>query len=266
MGNLYEDAADNFLQLASPQRLEILFNLLENKTNPTMLARQLGATKQEVHRNFMRLAEHGLIEKTRDGSFCLTSFGQTMCTQVPSLVFFSQNRRYFESHTLSTLPSKFIMRTGQLASGKYVKGVAKTLEAWKSIYRNAHEYVYEILSEVPLDLIEPLLRRVRQGVHLQYILSESTIVPKGRKALLKKSGIEQLIRSGLIKRRMIKTVNTALILNEKECCVMFPTLDGESDITGMFYGKDAMFHEWCLDYFRYCWYAADVFRESKLRE
>ena len=30
--------------------------------------------------------------------------------------------------------------------------------------------------------------------------------------------------------------------------------------------KDQMFHEWCLDYFRYCWYGYDEFQERKLKE
>jgi len=25
-----------------------------------------------------------------------------------------------------------------------------------------------------------------------------------------------------------------------------------------------MFHEWCLDYFRYCWFNACTFQENKL--
>ncbi|MEK0369354.1 MAG: transcriptional regulator, partial [Nitrosopumilus sp.] len=48
--------------------------------------------------------------------------------------------------------------------------------------------------------------------------------------------------------------------------VLFPNRKGEADISEMFYGNDLMFHEWCLDYFRYCWYGSDVFQESKLEE
>jgi len=33
----------------------------------------------------------------------------------------------------------------------------------------------------------------------------------------------------------------------------------------MFYGDDPIFHEWCLDYFRYCWENSQVFLEKKLR-
>ena len=96
--------------------------------------------------------------------------------------------------------------------------------------------------------------------------SESTVVPKGRKAILKKLGFDNLIKEGLVERKMRKNVQTMIVLNEKEACVMFPTNNGESDLTEMFYSNDSMFHEWCIDYFRYCWYGSDVFRESKLKE
>jgi predicted transcriptional regulator len=266
MSDLYEKAADNFLQLASEQRLQILFKLLEKKTTATVLAKEIGATKQEVHRNFVRLEDNGLITKEKDGKFTLTTFGRTICTQVPSLVFLSQNWKYFEDHVFDDIPVKFIMRLGQLANGHHIKGVTNTLEKWKSIYKNANDYIYEVLSEVPLDLIEPLVKRVKHGIKFHYIFSESVIVPKGRKALLKKLGFDKLIQQGLVERKMTKRVQTVVVLNEKEACVLFPTSDGESDLTEMFYANDSMFHEWCLDYFRYCWYGSDVFQESKLRE
>ena len=65
---------------------------------------------------------------------------------------------------------------------------------------------------------------------------------------------------------MKKDVKIVVVLNEKEACVMFPTIDGEADMSEMFYSNDTLFHEWCLDYFRYCWYGSDVFQESKLKE
>ena len=43
-------------------------------------------------------------------------------------------------------------------------------------------------------------------------------------------------------------------------------LEGEPDMRETFFSKDAFFHEWCLDYFRYCWYGSDIFLEHKLKE
>lgn len=266
MVDLFEEAADDFLELASTQRLHILFKLLQKKSTPTSIAKEINATKQEVHRNFRRLEDGGLIEKDVDGKYTLTTFGQTMCSQVPSLVFLSQNKDYFKEHSFGDIPQKFIMRAGQLASGQHIKGFVKVLEKWKSIYQNSDQFIYEILSEVPLDLIEPLVKRVKKGVHFNYIFSETIVVPKGRKLLLKKLGFNELIQKGLVERKMKKKVQTILVLNEKEACILFPKSDGESDMSQMIYGNDPAFHEWCLDYFRYCWYGSDIFEESKIKE
>jgi len=266
MVDLYEKAADHFLELASPQRLQILFKLSEKSFTITEMAKELDSTKQEVHRNFRRLEDIRLIEKDVDGGYSITTFGKTMCTQVPSLVFLSQNMEYFEDHEFGDVPTKFIMRTGQLAGGKHIKGVVKVLEQWKKIYKNANEYVYEMLYEVPLDLIEPLVKRIKEGIQFNYIFSKSAVIPKGRKDLLRKLGFDKLIEKGLVERKMMDSVLTVVVLNEKEACVLFPNRKGEADISEMFYGNDLMFHEWCLDYFRYCWYGSDVFQESKLEE
>ncbi|MCV0431686.1 transcriptional regulator [Nitrosopumilus sp.] len=266
MVDLIDETADYVLELSSPQRLNILFKLLGKNLTPSTCAKEVDATRQEVHRNFTRLEKNGLIKKTMDGTYALTTFGKSICTQVPSLVFLMQNRKYFENHDFGDIPNKFNMRCGQLAISNRVKGVSKVLEQWKNIYKNSEDYIYEVIPEVPLDIIEPLVKQVKNGVKFHYIFSESTVVPKGRKALLKKLGFDKLIEKGLVERRMVAKIQTTLVLNEKEACVMFPGNEGEPDITEMFYSDDPLFHEWCLDYFRYCWYGSDIFKESKLKE
>jgi predicted transcriptional regulator len=266
MSDLIDKTANYVLDLASPQRLNILFKLLNKDSTPTEIAKELESTKQEVHRNFIRLEESGLIERKNNGKYTTTTFGEAVCTQVPTIVFFSQNRKYFEEHTFADIPYKFKIRCGQLATSQHIKGISKVLEQWKSIYKNSEECIYEILSEAPLDLVDPLVKQIKKGIKFQYIFSESTLVPKGRKALLKKLGFDSLIEKGMVERKMAKNVQTMIMLNEKEACVLFPSKDGESDITEMFYSNDAMFHEWCLDYFRFCWHGSDIFEESKLKE
>ncbi len=266
MEDMYENAAENFLELSSHQRLEILFNLLEKKSNVSAMAKQLDATNQEVHRNFMRLEDGGLIAKNKDGKYAVSTYGRTMCSQVPALIFLSKNRKYFENHDFGEIPDKFIKRVGQLANCEYLKGFTKVLEEWKSIYKNANTYIYKISSEVPLDLIEPLIKQIKKGILYNGVLLESAIVPKGRRQLLKKLGYDKLLAEGKAERKMKKDVKTVVVLNEKEACISFPKLDGETNLAESFYSEDPMFHEWCLDFFRYCWYGSDLFQESKLKE
>jgi predicted transcriptional regulator len=266
MVNLYEEAANNFLELSSQQRLQIIFKLLEKKSKVTTMAKEIDATAQEVHRNFARLEDGGFITKDLDGYYALTTYGKTICSQIPSIIFLSENRKYFEDHNFGDIPPKFIMRIGQLANSQHVNGVTKILEQWKSVYKNANEYIYEMLTEIPLDVIEPKVKRIEKGIKFNYILAESTIVPKGRKKLLQKLNYDKLIEKGLVERKMRKTIQTSIVLNEKEATISFPNIEGEPDITEAFYSTDPMFHEWCLDYFRYCWYESEPFQESKLKE
>ena len=98
-----EKVANDFLELASEQRLNILVNLSEKKLNISKLADLLNTTKPEVHRNVNRLAKSGLIEKDSEGNFGLTTYGSVVLVQIPSLSFISENRQYFTTHTLEVL-------------------------------------------------------------------------------------------------------------------------------------------------------------------
>ena len=266
MSIVYEDSAKDFLELASHQRISIIFNLKEKKSKISEIAKKLDATPQEVSRNFDRLKKAGLIKKDTEGYYILSTFGKAICTQVPSLIFLSQNRKYFDTHNFEDIPLKFIQRIGALVRGKHIKGFVKVQERWHGIYDNANEYVYSILSEIPLDLIELGIDKTKNGVKISNILAESTIVAKGRKQLIEKSSFRKLVQEGKIERKMQKHNKIMVVLNEKEACMSFPSLDGESDLSQAFYSDDIPFQEWCLDYFRSCWHNAGEFRESKIQE
>ena len=262
----FANTEKTFFELASEQRLAIIFRLNEKSAKISQLAKDLDITMQEAHRNVSRLQDAGLIEKDPEGIFSLTTFGNTITKQIPTFNYLSKHKEYFSEHILGELPIKFIMRLGALDKCEFVKGVVAILERWKEIYREAEEYIYEIVPQVPIDLIEPAVSRVKQGVKYSYVLPKDVIIPKGRKDLLKKLGHNELLNKGAIERRMVESVKVAVILNEKQAAVLFPTQKGETDMNMIFYSIDRVFHEWCLDYFRYRWYGSDIFDESKLKE
>jgi predicted transcriptional regulator len=262
----FANTEKTFFELASEQRLAIIFRLNEKSAKISQLAKDLDITMQEAHRNVSRLQDAGLIEKDPEGIFSLTTFGNTITKQIPTFNYLSKHKEYFSEHILGELPIKFIMRLGALDKCEFVKGVVAILERWKDIYREAEEYIYEIVPQVPIDLIEPAVSRVNQGVKYSYVLPKDVIIPKGRKDLLKKLGHNELLNKGAIERRMVESVKVAVILNEKQAAVLFPTQKGETDMNMIFYSIDRVFHEWCLDYFRYRWYGSDIFDESKLKE
>ena len=281
----FENTEQIFFELASEQRLSIMFKLMgkdqkNSTTNLSKLAKDLNVTIQEAHRNVNRLVDSGLIEKNSQGIFFLTTFGNTIIKQILTFDFLSRNKEYFSEHTLGKdTPMKFIQRIGALNNSELVEGMVAVIERLKQrLYKESSEYIYGMLPQIPLDLIEALIPRIKgDGIKFHYILPQKAIVPRKRIELLKNSGFYELLEKkkgqkenqvaeGAIERRMINKIDVAIVLNEKQAATMFPTLKGNIDMNSMFYSIDPLFHEWCLDYFRYCWYNSKTFDESKLLE
>jgi len=270
LGNMKNDTefiAKELFEIASEQRLNILFHLLEKKYTVSNMAKELEATVPEVYRNFERLVKAGFIEKDVDGKYFLTTSGQTVCVQIPSLIFTSKFEKYFKNHTYGNIPTKFIQRIGSLDSGQHIVGVVKVLEQWKEVYKNAENYIYNILSEVPYtkDVIEELVAKMEKDVKVKSIFSETAIIPKERKEIFEKINFKKFIDKEIIQRRMMKKVDAVVILNEKEACLMLPSSKGDIDISEMIFSKDPEFHEWCLDFFKDCWEKSSLFQERKLK-
>jgi len=261
----YEEVAADLWQLASEQRLKIMLKLLEKNSNVTTTAKDLDSTVAELYRNFEKLMKSDLIYKDSKGSYNLTTYGRAVCDCIPSFAFLSRNKKYFNSHGFGDLPKKFIQSIGLLESGEYQKGYVKVMQHWKEIVENANEYIYDILHEEPLELVKPIVGKAKNGVMINSIFTSTTVIPPGRKELVNKTEIRKLIADGMIQRKM-NDVKVAVILNEKEACIIFPKDDGETDMSSMFYGTDPEFHQWCLDYFKDCWNSSQPFQESKLQE
>lgn len=262
-----------FVELASSQRLSIIFMISSQRLRLSALAKSLNLTIQEVHRNTNRLLDAGLIEKNSEGVFFPTTFGNAITRQLSIFEFLSSNKGYFSDHNVGDIPMKFVQRIGALNGGKLVSGIVSIIESWKRLYEESSEYIYGILPQIPLELIQAVIPKVKnEGIKFNYILPKQAIVPKIRNDLQKSSGYSELLKQGIIERRMIDKIEVAVVLNEKQATVMFPTLKGEVDMNHMFSSKeskqnnDGLFHEWCVDFFRYCWYNSKPFDERKLTE
>jgi len=276
--NSIEGIQQIFFELASEQRLSLLskLNSRQSKSNKgynlSTLATELDATMQEVHRNLGRLMDAGLIEKSSAGIFSLTTFGSTIMNQISSFDFLSRNKEYFSTHILGKgTPTKFIQRIGALNNCELISGLVAVVELWKRyIYDQSTEYIYGMLPQIPLDLIEAVIPRIKElgGIKFSYILPQRALVPRKRVDLLKNSGFHEFLKKGIVERRMVDKMEVATLMNEKRATIMFPTARsvGETDMSSVFFSEDPLFHEWCLDFFRYSWNNSKSFDASKLLE
>jgi predicted transcriptional regulator len=270
----FENTARTFFELGSAQRIAILFEIAEVRCNLAKLSKDLGCTMPEVRRNIIRLTNSGFIERESDGTFLLTTFGKTILEQISTLDFLSRNKDYFSDHAFSPLPLKFIKRVGSLSNSKLISGLVSIDERLKDIYNRSQEYVYAMIPEVPIDLIESIVARLKKvenkGFRFSYILPIHATVPKRRKELLEALGFDELLKKGTVERKMVNSLLIGVVLNDKQACVMFPRIQRndkiEIDMNSMFYGEDPDFHEWCLDYYRYIWHNGRSFDEKGLVE
>jgi len=54
--------------------------------------------------------------------------------------------------------------------------------------------------------------------------------------------MKDLLDKGQVERRM-REKQSVVVVNEKEACVVFPTLDGVADMREMFYSNNPLFHQ-----------------------
>lgn len=259
-----DDFQSLFFELAGDLRIYMLMKLAEKTYRLSQLANDLNATMQESHRNINRLIDAGLVKKTGEGELLLTPYGGIIVSLIPNFEFPFKHKEYFQEHTLNYLPLQFIQRIGSLNNCDVVVGVMAVLQRWKLVYNNSNVYIKEIISQVPIDLIETIAKRINDNVKFSYIFPNDVVIPKGRTEILKKLGWSNMIFKGMVERRMLDKVNIVMVFNEKEACISFPTLKGEPDLNVMFYSKDKSFHQWCEDFFEHSWFHAKQFDESKL--
>lgn len=266
MSQNMENYAKYFLEISSEQRLKIIQIINEEQITLSELAKRLDATTPEVHRNLDRLEKSGFLVKTAKGHFALTTLGQMVLSIIPNITFIIKNKKYFVEHPINSLPQKFISRLGELIECKLLTSYVNTFESWKDIYENSEEYIYNILYDVPYfdDFVKPIHEKLSNGVKVKSIFYEKAIISSTRNDIIKK--FKKHIDNGDIQRKMTKTVGAAVVLNEKQACLIFPNSDGKIDVGFSFTSKDPLFHEWCYDFFNYTWYNAHLFVEQRLEK
>ena len=94
-------------ELSNEDRLNILIELRKTPMKLSHISEKLHSTVPETARNLARLSEESLITKDVDGAFHLTPLGEAALQLLPGFSFLSKHKKYFKTHTLSTLPSEY---------------------------------------------------------------------------------------------------------------------------------------------------------------
>ena len=120
-----ESLAEEFLEISGEQRLNIILNLRQQSATITQVAKKLGSTVPEAHRNFKRLEKAGFVEKNSNGEYAVTCYGDVVCKIILPVSFMAKNKKFFSQHNFGDMPHKFIQRLGALSNSNLLTGHVK---------------------------------------------------------------------------------------------------------------------------------------------
>ncbi len=265
--NSFINAESIFSALASDKRLGIINELYHAPSARSVnISKKLGIGQQLLHEHMRKLEEAGLVRRDSEREFSLTTFGDTIAGLIDTYLFLSEHKEYFSDHKFGDIPNKFIRRIGDLSDCTFVRGISEVLELWGKVQSDAEQYIYMALPEVPLFMMENLVKRARElnnGIEIRCLFPKERM--KAMKGELGRTGYEDLLKADVVRERKASKIQVAVVLSERQSLVFFPNQKGDTDMLSMFYeemphtgeGKSVRFHEWCLDYFRYKWHEND---------
>ncbi len=249
-----ERLAELLFILASIDRLTLLSEIaIEKKLKLSQLTAKLSATPQETSKHLTRLRDAKLIEKDSDGFFGLTAFGKIIVNLVPSFRFLTQNREYFLSHDISSLPIEFMERLGELQEGEHADKVGSVLAHTQQVIQGAEKYIW-LMADHRLGDQEYVTKSGKlesnSTITWRVILPSSSSI--NWTELRRTAGIHK----GRIEYHLMEDPNdikAGIAMNEKIAGVTFPDAMGKLDFNGGFRSSNPLFRKWCQDLFVIHW-------------
>ena len=249
-----------FMELGSEIRCSMLVSLSKEPAKLSTLARKFDITVQHAHQNVNRLYEAGLVARN-DGTFQVTEFGRMVTMQIPYFLFIKKHSKFFEDHTLGSIPEKFVQRIGALQNCEFLSSVAPVFEKLKKLEAGAKGRLRIMVSQAWAEEGGILIELSMHGVEVLSIVGRNTVFPQE----IIDSVVRTMdrMRSEKLKVRMVERVGLALYIADTQAAVMFPNRKEEVDMGALFVGSDPAFYEWCSDLFNHYWERAGPFDVKK---
>jgi predicted transcriptional regulator len=248
-----EHVAELLFILASVDRLTLLSEIAVEKRRLSQLTSKLSATPQETSKHLTRLRNAKLIEKDSEGFFGVTTFGKIVVSLLPSIKFVSENRLYFLSHDISSLPLEFIERLGELQEGHYAEKVGSILTHLQQVAQGAEEYIW-LMADHRLGNQEYVTKSGKLESNSR--ITWRVIVPAGSSIDWVEIRRTVGIHKGRIEYHLIEDptdIKAGIAMNEKIAGVTFPDITGKLDFNSGFRSDNPLFRKWCQDLFAIHW-------------
>jgi predicted transcriptional regulator len=235
-----------------------MFELEKEPLKLTHVSKKLDLTSAESHRQLSRLSEKKLVVKDVEGFFSLTQFGKQVLKWIPGYKFISDNKEYFQSHTLSNIPHDLLLRLGDLSGCMFSDNAMVSVSHIETMIQEADEYIQIIRAvRARAESVYHLGSEAnKRGVHLRCIdpvVYSPSLQLRGEVSEEVPKTILLAQKDGMFINRQMEQFDAFLWMSEKEVAMLsFPTFDGKEDYLG-FRSKDDRVITWCDDLFKYYW-------------
>ena len=262
------------------QKFKIMELIGENELSFKQIQLQLEELNdEEVHnfsleRNLAFLIENNIVEKfikrindTEKSKekekkdyhlYKLTNFGLQVYGMSPTYRYLWNNKSYFLGHSALDLPPTFYYGMGIFANEtlEKIEGRPNIYSKLIDMYRNA-EFVYNIVFELEAskEVTDILLHNLRSNslFHTKTIVGSNKRLDPHRPSKI--SDFEKYKESNrVLQKEIVESVHISVYVTDKEAFISFPKeKETNPDTEIILFGKGGNFHQWCMDYFNYCW-------------
>ena len=249
---LNQENIDIFSALDNEIRRSIIFYLYEQNMTISQLAKKLKITLQAIQKHFPKLVEADIIEKRSDGKAALTEIGYTIVKQIPSFQFLFENKEYLKTHSLSSLPTQFLQRIGELQEFEMVSRKENPTNC-NIFFQEAEKFVKLITLENYFNIdADIFLKLWKKKIAISQISDNNDLFP-GWEKLTKQLDLEKSLSTSRFERKTTKNIPVILGVSEKSACLAFLNHDGSIDVNNVMVSKNRNFISWCVDLFDYIW-------------
>jgi predicted transcriptional regulator len=245
---------DLLFEVSNENRYIILVFLRQKAMRITDITRKIGLTTPEARRHVSRLGEVGLIQRDVEGFYHITPYGEGILILLTEFDFMAQHNEYFQSHTLTKIPTVFLKRVGELIESRNIENAMDFLRHTESLFKEANEHVWLLLDQFPLNSLSTIMEAIERGVQFKIIEPLDRVLSPDIDSMTSEEtqALSRARHTPMFEHKMLDTVNVFLYLSESKCVLAFPTSDGQYDYSG-FASSDDSSLEWCRELFQHYW-------------
>lgn len=234
-------------EISNEDRHKILISLQNSNANLTQISNILDLKLSETRRHLSRLTEVKLVERKPDGSYRLTNYGEQILTQVENIKFFTENKEYFQTHSVKQIPREFQGRLGDLSISDLHSKMMNYLKEIEDVINYSTDNLNIIVDELPFTIISSIDNAIKRGVTIKIISKELESTEREKLA--------HIFASPKVSLRTIDTPGVMLIVSNLKTAISFPNMQNRFTYHG-FISKNVWALNWSKELFQKLWQQA----------